>query len=63
MISYISAVKSWKKFQSGLGHKCGSYSSVKLKSRQFALHEAEILHSVVQNDKSLSVREGEMGSS
>lgn len=37
--------------------------SVKLESRQIARYEAEILHLVVQNTKSLSVSEGEMGSS
>lgn len=31
--------------------------------RRIALHEAEILHLVEQNAKSLSVSEGEMGSS
>ena len=35
------ATKNWKKFQSGVRHKCGSYSSVKQESRQIALCEAE----------------------
>ena len=50
--------KNWKKFQSGIGYKCGSYSSVKPRSRQIALYEAEILHLVVQNAENPSVREG-----
>ena len=54
------AVKNWKKFQNGVRHKCGSYSSVKLRSWQNALHEAEILHLVVQNAENPSVREGKM---
>lgn len=33
------------------------------KAGEFALHEAEILHLVVQNAKSLSVSKGEIGSS
>ena len=36
---------------------------VKLESQQIALYEAEIPHLVVQNAKSLSVSEGETGSS
>ena len=47
-----------EKFQSGIGYKCGSYSSVKSRSRQIALYEAEILHLVVQNAENPSVREG-----
>ena len=58
MISYISAVKSWKKFQSGIGHKCGSYSSVKLGDRQNALHGGNIVLSIVQNAGSVGVRDG-----
>lgn len=50
--------KNWKKFQSGIGYKCGSYSSVKLESGGIALHEAEILHLVVQNAETMGVREG-----
>ena len=50
--------KNWKKFQSGVRHKCTSYSSVKLESRQVTLYEAEILHLVVQNAESAGVREG-----
>lgn len=50
--------KNWKKFQSGVRHKCTSYSSVKLESGRIALHEAEILHLVVQNAESVGMREG-----
>ena len=57
------ATKNWKKFQSGIGYKCSSYSSVKLESRQIALYEAEILLLVVQNAESPSVRADKMGSS
>ena len=46
-----------EKFQSGVRNKCGSYSSVKLESRQIALYEAEILHLVVQNTENVGVRE------
>ena len=49
-----------EKFQSGVRHKCGSYSSVKLESRQIALHEAEKLLLVVQNAESVSMRKTEM---
>ena len=52
------AVKSWKKFQSGVRYKCDSYSSVKLKSRQIVLYEAEILHLAVQNAESVGVSKG-----
>jgi hypothetical protein len=52
------AAENWKKFQSGVRHKCGSYSSVKLESGGIALHEAEILHLVVQNAETMGVREG-----
>ena len=45
--------KNWKKIQSGVRHKCGSYSSVKLESWQIALCEAEILLLVVQNEVKL----------
>lgn len=54
------AAKNWKKFQSGVRYKCDSHSSVKLKSRQIALYEAEILHLVVQNAETMGVREGKM---
>ncbi len=50
--------KNWKKFQSGIGYKCSSFSSVKPESRQIALYEAEILHLVVQNAETMGVREG-----
>ena len=52
--------KNSKKFQSGVRYKCDSYSSVKLKSWQITLYEAEILHLVVQNARIMGVREGKM---
>lgn len=48
-------LKNWKKFQRGIRHKCGPYSSVKLKNRRIALREAEILLLVVRNAESPSV--------
>lgn len=52
------AAKNWKKFQSGVRHKCSSYSSVKLKSRQNALYKGDIAHQIVQNAGSMGVSEG-----
>lgn len=49
--------KNWKKFLSGIGYKCSSFSSVKQENRQIALYEAEILHLVVQNAENVGVRE------
>ena len=51
-------VKSWKKFQSGIGYKCGSYSSVKLKSRQIAEYKDDIALVIVQNAESMGASEG-----
>ena len=51
--------KNWKKFQSGVRHKCGSYGSVKLESWQNALHRGDIALLIVQNAESVGVREGE----
>ena len=56
----LSNAKNWKKFQSGVRHKRGSYSSVKLENRQIALREAEILHLVVQKAENLGMRKAEM---
>ena len=50
-------VKSWKKIQSRVRHKCGSYSSVKLKIRQNALHKGDVAHPIVQNAENPGVRE------
>ena len=52
--------KNWKKFQSGVRHKCGSYSSVKLENWQIARYEAEILLLVVQKAENLGMRKAEM---
>ena len=54
------AAKNWEKFQSGVRHKCSSYSSVKLKSRQIALYKVKMLLLAVQNAESMGVREGKM---
>ena len=51
------AAKNWKKFRSGVRHKCGSYSSVKLESRQTALHRGDIALMIVQNAETMGVRE------
>ena len=47
-----------EKFQSGVRHKCGSYSSVKLESWQIVLHKGDMAHPIVQNAENPSVREG-----
>ena len=52
--------KNWKKFRSGVRHKCGFYSSVKLESRQIALHRSDVALMIVQNAESMGVREGRM---
>ena len=52
------AAKNWKKFQSGIGYKCGSYSSVKPESRQIAEYKGDIAHLIVQNAESMGVRKG-----
>ena len=51
------AAKNWKKFRSGVRYKCSSYSSVKLKSRNIALHKVEMRFLIVQNAESVGVRE------
>ena len=53
--------KSWKKIQSGVRHKCTSYSSVKLKSWQNVLHRSDIALMIVQNAGSMGASEGKMG--
>lgn len=52
--------KNWKKFQSGIGYKCSSFSSVKLESRRIALHMGDTALMIVQNAENPSVREGKM---
>lgn len=54
------AAKNWNKFQSGIGHKCGSYSSVKLKSWQIAEYKGNMEHLIVQNAGNPGVKEGKM---
>ena len=50
--------KNWKRFQSGVRHKCSSYSSVKLGGWQNALYRGDIALLIVQNAESAGVREG-----
>ena len=52
------AAKNWKKFQSGVRHKCSSYSSVKQESWQNAGYDGKIAFLKVQNAESVGVREG-----
>ena len=52
------AAKNWKKFQSGVRYKCGSYSSVKLKNRQITEYNGDIALMIVQNAEIMGVREG-----
>ena len=56
--STFLAAKNWEKFQSGVRHKCSSYSSVKLKSRQNDLHRGDVALLIVQNAGSVDVSEG-----
>ena len=56
-VCIVLAAENWKKFQSGVRHKCGSYSSVKLESRQTALHRSDIALMIVQNAETMGVRE------
>ena len=55
---HFELLKIGRNLQSGVRHKCGSYSSKVLESRQIALYEAEMLHLVVQNAETMGVREG-----
>ena len=50
--------RNWKRFQSGIGYKCSSYSSVKPKSRQIALRRGDIALLIVQNAENPSVSNG-----
>ena len=54
----LSAAKNWKKFQSGVGHKCSSYCSVVVRNRQNALYKGNIALPTVQNARSMGAREG-----
>jgi len=53
-------LKTGKKFQSEIRHKCTAYSSVKLESGRIALHGGDIALMIVQNAENPSVREGKM---
>ena len=57
-LSVAISVENWKKFQSGVRHKCSSYSSVKLEIRQIALHMSGTALMIVQNAVRMGVREG-----
>ena len=54
----LSTAENWKKFQSGIGYKCSSYSSVKLKNRQITEYKGDIALMMVQNAEIMGVREG-----
>ena len=57
---YFELLKIGNKSKVKPGNKYSSYSSVKLESGRIALHEAEILHLVVQNAGNPGVKEGKM---